>query len=191
MSNACDELLIAVLRYKKYELAQLDEHERIILRSRSSNFIFYVDVCCLGAEPGELQVFAYSLDDFRYGPQRQNCGRLCEPESITNRKSLLTRRQNRYQFGVEQVEFAFQKKELDSFSASRGHSQSGAIDSVKENIVATSCEYFEQLNQLIAEQAGKTEVYSNGANCRILIRSASREFLSSTAQAESATKDLV
>ena len=125
MGKACDELLLAVLKSKKYDPVSLDKHGRVVFRSRSSNFVLYIDVYCLGAEPGEFQVFAYSLTDFRYGPQRQNRGKPCWPDSNANRRGLLSRKSNRYQFGVEQVEFAFEKREFDSDIRSDGIKQEG------------------------------------------------------------------
>ena len=79
MSSVCDELLLAVLKSRKYDLIQIDSMDRAILRSRSSSFVFYIDICCLGDKPGEFQAFAYSLKEFRYGSHCQNRGILRSP----------------------------------------------------------------------------------------------------------------
>ena len=76
MSQACDELLLAVLRSEGYELGGIDDCGRLLFRSRSPSFVFYVDVLCLGADPADFQVFAYSLVEFAYGAHLQNRGKL-------------------------------------------------------------------------------------------------------------------
>ena len=68
LNEACDELLLTVLRSEKYHLFSIDELDRVVFCSRASKFIFYIDLICLGEEPGTFQIFAYSLAEFGYGP---------------------------------------------------------------------------------------------------------------------------
>ena len=67
MSGASDELLLAALSCEAYALRGLDDQGRILFRSRSPNFVFYIDTLCLGTQPGEFTVVSYSLVDFTYG----------------------------------------------------------------------------------------------------------------------------
>ena len=54
MSNVSDELLLSLLKCEKYELIRIDERGRVVLNSRSLNFIFYIELLCFGEKNGDF-----------------------------------------------------------------------------------------------------------------------------------------